>query len=116
MFVGMLSLGFVACGDDDDDGSAIVGTWSGNDYGDNYALTFKSNGSGTWVSRTYSHTIGTFTWSMKSSSKGSIVLKLSDIYSGDDKEYLYFRVEGTTMYIYVDEDYKEGAEWVLTKE
>ena len=73
----ILSAGFVACDDDDSDsGSGVVGTWSGKDGRHYLTLTFKSGGTGTWISRyddSYSGMEterGTFTYEMEGKSKG----------------------------------------------
>lgn len=124
MMVAVLSAGFVACGDDDDDsssGSGVVGTWSGKDGRESLSLTFKSGGKGTWVSRYEDYYSGTetergsFTYEMEGKSKGIIIIKDYDSYSGYHNDYLYFEIEGKMMFLY-DDYYGEDLEWVLTKE
>lgn len=122
MMVAMLSVGFAACGSDDDDsGSGVVGTWSGKDGRDQLTLTFNSGGTGIYVSRyddSYSGMetdTGSFTYTMEGSSKGVIMLRDYDSYSGYQTEILYFVIEGKTMSIYEDY-YYDDLEWVLTKQ
>ena len=123
MMVAMLSVGFAACGNDDDDesGSSVVGTWSGRDGKDQLTLTFNSSGSGTYVARyndSYSGMetdTGSFTYTMEGSSKGLIIIKYKDSYYGSETAIIYFVIEGKTMSLYED-DYYDDLEWVLTKQ
>ena len=49
LMVTMLSVGFAACGSDDDDNktsNGVVGTWSGRDGSSTVTLTFNSNNTG----------------------------------------------------------------------
>lgn len=52
LFIATLCLGFVSCGDDDDDNkpasTSLVGTWVMEDDGDKTTVVFNSNGSGTY--------------------------------------------------------------------
>lgn len=55
LMVAIVSVGFVSCGDDDDEktSSSIVGTWK-CEYSDGYdIITFNSNGKGTWTEYYY---------------------------------------------------------------
>ena len=131
VIVAMLSTGFVACGDDDsnDSGSGtkkgVVGTWSGTSHKETLSLTFKSGGSGTWISRYYDSYSGTetntgsFTYEMEGKYKGIIIIKGNkDSYSyssGHSNTILFFEIEDDTMFIYFD-DYGDDLGWTLTKQ
>ena len=125
VMVAMMSAGFTACSDNDDDtgsGSGVVGTWSGQSGGKRYlTLSFKSGGSGTYTSRyndSYSGTEtdrGNFTYEMEGESKGVITVREYDSYSGYYTDYIYFEIEGKKMYLY-DEYWGGYLEMVLTKE
>lgn len=123
VMVTMMSAGFIACGDDDDDpvSGGVVGTWSGQDGKDYLTLTFKSGGSGTWTSRYNDYYSGmetergSFTYEMEGKSKGVITVRYYDSYYGYENEHIYFEIEGKKMYLYEDY-YGEDLEWVLTKE
>lgn len=132
MMVALLSVTFVACSDDDDDddsssGSSVVGTWSGSwsysDESETITLTFKSNGTGTYVdvykdSYGTEKETGTFTYKMEGQSKGIITLKYYDSYSysGYVTDYLYFEIKGKKMYLYEDGYDDEDMGMVLTKQ
>ena len=126
MMVTMLSVGFAACGDDDDDddggAASVVGTWSGRDGGDQITLTFRKDGTGTYIEvyeDSYyderSRDAGTFTYTMEGSSKGIIVVQHYDSYYGQETDILYFVIEGKTMTLYED-GYYDDLEFVLTKQ
>ena len=127
MMVSMLSVGFVSCGDDDDDesnfsGSGVVGTWSGSDDDGEYlTVTFKKDGTGTWISRYYDSYSGSetkkgsFSYEMEGNSKGVITVKNYDSYYGYEVEHTFFEIEGKRMYLY-DDYYGEDLECILTKE
>lgn len=133
VIVAMLSTGFVACGDDDsnDSGSGtkkgVVGTWSGTSHShkETLSLTFKSGGSGTWISRYYDSYSGTetnrgsFTYEMEGKYKGIIIINDNkDSYSyssGHSNIILFFEIEDDTMFIYL-EDYGDNLGWTLTKQ
>ena len=122
IMVAMLSVGFAACGSDDDDsGSGVVGTWSGGDGKHYLTITFNSGGSGTIVSRyndSYSGIetkTGSFTYTMEGPSKGIMIVKSYDSYYGYETDIFYFIIEGKTMSIYED-NYYDDLECVLTKQ
>ena len=126
VMVAIMSAGFSACNDDDDNGSSggVVGTWSGLEIGgrDYLTLTFKSSGSGTWTYRDHSSSgyeteRGSFTYEMEGKSKGIISIRAYDSYShsGYYTDYMYFEIEGKKMYLY-DDYYGEDLEYILTKE
>ena len=119
LMVTMLSVGLAACGDDDD--NPVVGTWSGQQSRHNLTLTFKSDGTGTFISRyndSYSGmetSSGNFTYVMEVNNKGIINIRLYDSYSGYGYETIFFVIEGKTMSLY-DDYYYDDLEWVLTKQ
>jgi len=121
IMVAMLSAGFVACSSDDDDsnGNGIVGTWTGYEGRYSYAFTFKSDGTGTLVTKYEDKYSGTetnrtsFTYSMSGNNKGIMTAQVYDSYSGKITEILYFEIEGKIMLIY-DEDHELKTS--LTKE
>lgn len=124
MVVAMLSVGFAACGSDDDDsGSSVVGTWSGKDGSSTITLTFNSNNTGMYIENykdSYSggkETISTsFTYSMVDSSKGILMVNVPDKwYSGSSTWTYYFVISGNTMSIYED-DFYDDLEFVLNKQ
>lgn len=102
--------------------SNVVGTWSGRDGRETLTLTFKNGGSGSWISQykdSYSGTEtsrGSFTYKMEGNKRGIITLSDHyDSYSGYHTEYLYFEIEGNTMYLY-EHYYGDDLEWTLTKQ
>lgn len=101
--------------------NSVVGTWSGKDGRHQLSITFKSGGTGTYVSNyydSYSGTeteTGTFTYTMEGSSKGMIIVKVRDSYSGSGTDIFYFVIEGNMMFLYED-GYGDDLEWVLTKQ
>lgn len=121
IMVAMLSAGFWGCSSDDDDGSGngIVGTWTGYEGRYSYAFTFKSDGTGTLVTKYEDKYSGTetnrtsFTYSMSGNNKGIMTAQVYDSYSGKTTEILYFEIEGKIMLIY-DEDHELKTS--LTKE
>ena len=125
MMVAMLSVGFVACSSDDDDSDSgsVVGTWSGTTDDDvHLSLNFKKNGTGTWTQRYYDSYYGTeergsfsFSYEMESKSKGIIITTYYDSYSGDESDYLFFKIEGKKMFLF-EGDYDDYLLGVLTKE
>lgn len=118
LMVTMLSVAITSCGDDED---VVVGTWSGKDGKYDLSLTFKSDGSGTYISRyndSYSGLQtenGTFTYVMEDDNKGMINVRYYDSYSGYEFETFFFVIEGKTMSLYEDY-YYDDLEWVLTKQ
>lgn len=50
MMIALVSIGFVSCSDDDDDGNPIVGSWSCTNhyYGGTDTYVFKSDNTFTW--------------------------------------------------------------------
>ena len=122
MMVAMLGVGFVACGGDDGDNSkGVVGTWSGQEGKRYLTLTFKGDGTGTYISRyndSYSGMeteTGTFTYIMEGDNKGIINIREYDSYSGYGYETVYFVIEGKTMSLY-DDYYYDDLEWILIKQ
>ena len=120
IMVTMLSVGLTACGSDDDD-NTVVGTWSGQQGRNNLTLTFKSDGTGTFISRyndSYSGmetSSGNFTYVMDGNNKGIINIRLYDSYSGYGHETIFFVIESNTMSLYEDY-YYDDLEFVLTKQ
>ena len=116
--VATLSVGFTACGDDDD---FIVGTWSGRDGRHQLILTFNSDGSGSYINRyedPYSGTeteAGSFTYTMEGSSKGIIIYKYNDSYYGNGTNIAYFVIADNTLLLF-EHNYYDELEWELTKQ
>ena len=121
LMVTMLSVGITACSSDDDDDKAVVGTWSGQDGRDYLTLTFKSDGTGTYISRYYDSysgmetDSGTFTYVMEGDNKGMINIRFYDSYYGYENETIFFVIEGKTMSLFEDY-YYDDLEWILTKQ
>lgn len=123
MMVTMLSVSLSACGSDDDDdngGSSVVGTWKGNSDGESLTLTFKNDGTGTyvivwddsWTGEGEVSERGTFSYSMSSSHSGYLTIRYEDSYSGISTDTYDFEVDGRRMYL--TDRYGDSA--VLTKQ
>lgn len=123
MMVAMLSAGFIACDDDDDDddngggsSSAVIGAWSYSDEMGSLTLTFRNDGTGTFISvdedpDTGTETErGTFSYRMEGESKGYVYESVD----GSEVVIFYFEIKGRNMYIYED-GYGGYLEWILTK-
>ena len=101
--------------------SKVVGTWSVREGDEQLSLTFKSDGTGVGVSKRYSSYSGTetesgsFTWKMEGDSKGIIIIRETNSYSGYSTYTMYFEIVGSKMYLYND-GYGEDLEWILTKQ
>ena len=118
LMVTMLSVGFVACGSDDDDSSnpnSVVGTWvghgTGGDSDDFITVTFNSNNTGVIVAQAMGsyglETISSnFTYVMEGLDRGKLVA------SGDT---FYFIFAGNQMTI-ADNSYDGKPEFILTKQ
>lgn len=117
MMIAIAGVGISACGDDDDDsGSGIEGSWTGTLDKRTLTLTFKSNYTGTWVTKYESSYYGTqiengtFTYTLNGSNKGTAVVKFTDSsygsYSGSFTQTFTFTIEGNKMKLYeADGDY-----------
>lgn len=123
MMMAVLSVGFVACGDDDSggSGSSVIGTWTGQEGRHTLTLIFKDGGSGTFIEKyndSYSGMeteTGSFSYTIEGGSKGMIIVQLYDSYSGKENEIFYWMIEGNTMFLY-EHGYGDDLEYVLTKQ
>lgn len=126
LMVTMLSVGFAACGSDDDDNktsNGVVGTWSGRDGSSTVTLTFNSNNTGMYIESYIDSYSGgketesaSFTYSMVDGSKGIMMINVPDKwYSGSSTWTYYFVINGNSMSVYED-DFYDDLEYVLTKQ
>ena len=112
MMVAMLSLGFVSCGDDDDD--AAVGTWYRYDYDHTVRemWIFKNGGKGVcyeyYKGERDDETKETFTYKMKSDHSGVVVFDNLDIGDWD------FKIKNNVMYFY-DQYHGDDSLWELKR-
>ena len=99
----------------------VIGTWSGQEHNDYLTLSFRSDGTGTYISRyndSYSGMeteSGNFNYIMEGDNKGIVSVRLYDSYSGYENKTYYFVINGNTMSIY-EHYYYDDLEWVLTKQ
>ena len=121
IMVAMLSVGFAACGDDDDNGG-ISGIWKGQDGRETLTLIFNSGYSGTWI-MTYEDkysgtetTNGTFTYTMVDNNKAIVSVNVPDEwYSGKRTGIAYAVIEGNKLTLY-EHDFFDDLEWVLYRQ
>ena len=115
LFVAIVSLSFVACGDDDekdDNGNkGIVGTWTVSEGLSSLTFIFNSDNTGTFISKYEDPYSGTetdsesFTYSMTGTNSGVIVLKQYDSYYGKNvTNVMNFTIDGNTMILYDDDN------------
>ena len=115
MLVAMLSLGFVSCGDDDDDDNAAIGTWYGESHSEGLTLVFKSGGKGVAYASYNGERVGeseSFTYKMKSNTSGTLYFSDYDSYYGLETYEMTFKIEDGIMYLYDD----GVLEWKLTQQ
>ena len=90
MMVAMLSVGFVSCGDDDDeDNASIVGTWVGYSNGEYVTYQYNSDGTGTITVNDVSIR---FTYSYNTETK-----RLTISYRGETAVFEIFTLTSTTL-------------------
>lgn len=115
-FVAVLCVGFASCGDDDDDDNVAVGTWVAQEGRFSYSLNFRSNGSGTVITKYEDSYSGTetvsekFSYSITKNNNGIITFDDGDSYSGSSKQVYYFEIKGKKMFLYYD---KSSSEYIL---
>ncbi|MDE6722189.1 MAG: hypothetical protein K2J84_08610 [Bacteroidaceae bacterium] len=121
----VVSLAATSCSNDDDNNngggeSSILGTWSGRNDESLNTLTFKKDGTGTWVSQDYDSfwgtetETGTFSYEMIDESTGTFTIKLYYSDSELEIEHYNFRIEGKKMYVH-PLDWGYSAELILHK-
>ena len=132
MMTAVLSIGFIACGSDDNknDGgnsggssgnpAVVEGTWKGVIDGANMELIYKGNGQGEWIRREQSSSgqreyRGVFSYTKETSTRGKATVTIENSYSGTQTEIMFYELKDGKMYIY-EEGYGQGSTWVLTKE
>lgn len=120
-FVMGLSLCFISCGDDEDDGDGYevktTWKWEESEGGQVYSLTIvlNGNGQGNWSSIEDSgKKSGTLTY--KSEGAGRMYIKL--IYTtseGTGSDEFYAVIKGNKMYLYEDRYDGDDLEFILIK-
>lgn len=103
----LLSVGFAACGDDDDEdavSSEIVGTWVADSY---TTVTFNSNGTG-YTTETYNGETETYNFTYTYNAETGVLKVTAD---GETITMTNVKIKGNTL-TYVDE---EGDTETLTK-
>lgn len=94
----------------------IIGTWKVVNIYDSLTIMFKSDGTGTWLETEDKYIYeGTFTYVKDNDSKGIILMKFTDYYSGIDTYIYYYEIKNGKMYISYG-DYNKDPEWILTKQ
>lgn len=84
-----------------------VGTWKGNYYEEDLTLTFKNNGSGSYVYLDGSEKErGDFKWTMVTNTRGGMII--------NNNREVHFEIDGNKMYLSFDRDGKN--KFVLTKQ
>ena len=134
VFVAVLGVGFMSCGDDGDGGnSALSGTWkgqgTGNDDDEKVTIVFRGNNTGTFTITSHDSYYGTetesytFTYTYEEDTKtGIMIVKFKDnhdsysSYSSGSSgtETFYFWFEGDKRCL--EEHLYGNPEWVLTKQ
>lgn len=107
MMVAMLSVGFVACDNDDEEEGDVIGTWTGTiENGQNQmTMTFKEDGTGMIAgflpveNYTYEQS---FTYIMESKSKGILMIENEDADIDDPNIRWYFEIDGKKLRLYED--------------
>lgn len=121
----MLGVTFVACGDDNNSGSAeptVTGAWKGSKGKRTLTLYFNNGGQGTYVTvydDSYSGEetdTGSFTYAMESNTRGTIILNVYDSYSGKSVDIYSYVIDGNTMRLFEDKYDELELEWTLTKQ
>lgn len=119
MMIALAGASISACGDDKEEGSGgsgISGTWTGVIENMSLTVTFKSDYTGTWVTKRESSYYGTqtengtFTYSLSGSNKGMVIIKMGNdsyysYYYGSSSRVYTFTIEGRSMTLYQNDSY-----------